>query len=163
MTVMPVSLASMDRPPSRALIHTDKEPGPPLCLRLRWAGYVAHMGEFRNAYRVLVGRPEGKIPLERPRRGWEDNIKMDLREVGYDDREWINLAQDRDLCEGGNEPPGSLEAKCTQWRDVIKLQANHGPVSTFHGRSQENSRGKHCDERETVLHVTMESSTFDKE
>ncbi|KAJ4449257.1 hypothetical protein ANN_00654 [Periplaneta americana] len=64
--------------------------------RLRWAGHVARMGESRNAYRVLVGRPEGKRPLGRPRHGWEDNIKMDLREVGYDDRDWINLAQDRD-------------------------------------------------------------------
>ncbi|KAJ4428274.1 hypothetical protein ANN_24291 [Periplaneta americana] len=64
--------------------------------RLRWAGHVARMGESRNAYRVLVGRPEGKRPLGRPRRRWEDNIKMDLREVGYDDRHWINLAQDRD-------------------------------------------------------------------
>ncbi|KAJ4448532.1 hypothetical protein ANN_10550 [Periplaneta americana] len=52
--------------------------------RLRWAGHVARMGESRNAYRVLVGRPEGKRPLGRPRRRWEDNIKMDLREVGYD-------------------------------------------------------------------------------
>ncbi|KAJ4428102.1 hypothetical protein ANN_24116 [Periplaneta americana] len=49
--------------------------------RLRWAGHVAHMGESRNAYRVLVGRPEGKRPLGRPRRRWEDNIKMDLREI----------------------------------------------------------------------------------
>ncbi|KAJ4433807.1 hypothetical protein ANN_16119 [Periplaneta americana] len=64
--------------------------------RLRWAGHVARMGESRNAYRVLVGRPEGKRPLGRPRRRWEDNIKMDLREVGYEDRDWINLAQDRD-------------------------------------------------------------------
>ncbi|KAJ4438518.1 hypothetical protein ANN_14463 [Periplaneta americana] len=64
--------------------------------RLRWAGHVARMGESRNAYRVLVWRPEGKRPLGRPRRRWEDNIKMDLREVGYDDRDWINLAQDRD-------------------------------------------------------------------
>ncbi|KAJ4431301.1 hypothetical protein ANN_19898 [Periplaneta americana] len=64
--------------------------------RLRWAGHVARMGESRNAYRVLVGRLEGKRPLGRPRRRWEDNIKMDLREVGYDDRDWINLAQDRD-------------------------------------------------------------------
>ncbi|KAJ4448560.1 hypothetical protein ANN_10578 [Periplaneta americana] len=63
---------------------------------LRWAGHVARMGESRNAYRVLVGRPEGKRPLGRPRRRWEDNIKMDLSEVGYDDRDWINLAQDRD-------------------------------------------------------------------
>ncbi|KAJ4448579.1 hypothetical protein ANN_10598 [Periplaneta americana] len=64
--------------------------------RLRWAGHVARIGESRNAYRVLDGRPEGKRPLGRPRRRWEDNIKMDLREVGYDDRDWINLAQDRD-------------------------------------------------------------------
>ncbi|KAJ4435453.1 hypothetical protein ANN_18068 [Periplaneta americana] len=64
--------------------------------RLRWPGHVARMGESRNAYSVLVGRPEGKRPLGRPRRRWEDNIKMDLREVGYDDREWINLAQDRE-------------------------------------------------------------------
>ncbi|KAJ4445793.1 hypothetical protein ANN_12478 [Periplaneta americana] len=63
--------------------------------RLRWAGHVARMGESRNAYRVLVGRLERKGPLGRPRRRWEDNIKMDLRELGYDDREWINLAQDR--------------------------------------------------------------------
>ncbi|KAJ4429806.1 hypothetical protein ANN_22010 [Periplaneta americana] len=68
------------------------------------------MGESRNAYRVLVGRPEGKRPLGRPRRRWEDNIKMDLREVGYDDGDWIDLAQDRGLCEGGNEPSGSLKA-----------------------------------------------------
>ncbi|KAJ4430278.1 hypothetical protein ANN_22490 [Periplaneta americana] len=64
--------------------------------RLRWAGHVAPMGESRNAYRLLVGGPEGKRPLGRPIRRWEDNIKMDLREVGYDDRDWINLAQDRD-------------------------------------------------------------------
>ncbi|KAJ4435343.1 hypothetical protein ANN_17955 [Periplaneta americana] len=63
--------------------------------RLRWAGHVARMGESRNAYRVLVGRPEGKRPLGRPRRRWKD-IKMYLREVGYDDRDWINLAQDRE-------------------------------------------------------------------
>ncbi|KAJ4439508.1 hypothetical protein ANN_07632 [Periplaneta americana] len=53
------------------------------------------MGESRNAYRVLVWRPEGKRSLGRLRRRWEDNIKMDLREVGYDDRDWINLAQNR--------------------------------------------------------------------
>ncbi|KAJ4437065.1 hypothetical protein ANN_17200 [Periplaneta americana] len=53
--------------------------------RLRWAGHVARMGESRNAYRVLVERPEGKRPLRRPRRRWEDNIKMDLTEMGYDE------------------------------------------------------------------------------
>ncbi|KAJ4434691.1 hypothetical protein ANN_23259 [Periplaneta americana] len=63
--------------------------------RLSWAGHVACMGESRNAYRVLVGRPEGKRPLGRPRRRWEDNIKMDLRVVGYDDTDCINFAPDR--------------------------------------------------------------------
>jgi hypothetical protein len=54
------------------------------------------MGERRGAYRVLVGKPEGRRPLERPRRRWEDNIKMDLREVGCGGVDWIDLAQDRD-------------------------------------------------------------------
>ena len=56
------------------------------------------MGQSRNAYRVLVRKPEEKIPLGRPRRRWEDNIKMDLREVGCDPGEWIGLAEDRDQC-----------------------------------------------------------------
>jgi hypothetical protein len=63
--------------------------------RLRWAGHVACMGEGRGVYRVLVGRPEGKRPLETPRRRCEDNIKMDLREIGLDGANWIQLAQDR--------------------------------------------------------------------
>jgi hypothetical protein len=54
------------------------------------------MGETRNAYRILVGKPEGKRPLGRPRCGWVDNIKMDLGEIGRDGRDWIGLAQDRD-------------------------------------------------------------------
>jgi hypothetical protein len=49
-----------------------------------------------NAYRILVGKPEGKTPLGKPRGGWVDNIKMDLREIGWDDMDWIDLAQDRD-------------------------------------------------------------------
>jgi hypothetical protein len=54
------------------------------------------MGERRGAYRALVGKPEGRRPLETPKRRWEDNIKMDLREVGWGGMDWINLAQDRD-------------------------------------------------------------------
>jgi hypothetical protein len=53
-------------------------------------------GENRNAYRILAGKPEGNRPLGRPRRRWEDNIKMDLREIGWVDMDWIDLAQDRD-------------------------------------------------------------------
>jgi hypothetical protein len=53
------------------------------------------MGEGRGVYRVLVGRPKGKTPLERPRRRWEDNIKMDVREIGIDGANWIRLARDR--------------------------------------------------------------------
>ena len=75
--------------------------------RLRWAGHVARMEQSRNAYRVLVGKPEGKRPLGRPRRRWEDNIKMYLREVGCDPGEWIDLAEDRD-----------------QWRVSVKAVMN---------------------------------------
>jgi len=64
--------------------------------RMRWAGHVVRMGEERGAYRVLVGKPEGKSPLGRPRRRWVDNIRMDLQEVGYGSIDWIGLAQDRD-------------------------------------------------------------------
>jgi hypothetical protein len=63
--------------------------------RMRWAGHVVRMGEERNACRTLVGKPEGKRPLGRPRRRWVDNIKMDLREIGWDEVDWIDLAQDR--------------------------------------------------------------------
>jgi hypothetical protein len=62
---------------------------------MRWAEHVACMGERRGVYRVLVGRPQGKRPLGRPRRKWEDNIKMDLRETGIDGTNWIRLPQDR--------------------------------------------------------------------
>jgi len=63
---------------------------------MRWAGNVARMGEERGVYRFLVGKLEGKRPLERPRRRWVDNIRMDLQEVGYGYVDWIGLAQDRD-------------------------------------------------------------------
>jgi hypothetical protein len=63
--------------------------------RMRWVGHLAHMGEGRSVHRVLVGKPEGKRPVGRPRHRWEDNIKMELQEVrGGGD--WMELAQDRD-------------------------------------------------------------------
>jgi hypothetical protein len=86
--------------------------------RMRWAGHVARMGEGRGAYRILVGRPEGRIPLGRPRRRWEDNIKMDLGEIGIDGANWIRLAQDR-----------------VQWRafvdTVMNLQVPKESISNF--------------------------------
>jgi hypothetical protein len=63
---------------------------------MRWVGHVARMGEERKLYKVLVGRPKGKRPPGRPRRRWEDGIRMDLREIGLGGVDWIRLAQDRD-------------------------------------------------------------------
>jgi hypothetical protein len=64
--------------------------------RLRWAGHVARIGERRGAYKALVGKPDGRRPLGRPRRRWEDYITMDFREAGCGGADWIDLAQDRD-------------------------------------------------------------------
>jgi hypothetical protein len=75
--------------------------------RMRWAGHVARMGEKRNAYRLLVRKPEGKRPLGRPRHRWVDNIKMDLLEIGWGGLDWIGLARDRD-----------------NWRALVNLVSN---------------------------------------
>ena len=64
--------------------------------RMRWVGHVARMGERTGVYRVLLGKPEGKRPLGRDRRRWEENIKIDLHEVGCRGMDWIDLAQDRE-------------------------------------------------------------------
>ena len=87
--------------------------------RLRWAGHVVRMEEGRAVHKVLVGKPEGKRPLGRPRRRWEDNIKMDLEEVERGCGDWMELAQDRDRCAGafeyGDELSGSI--KCGEFLD----------------------------------------------
>jgi hypothetical protein len=75
--------------------------------RMRWAGHVARMGEGRVVYRVLVGRSEGKRPVGRPRLRWEDNIKLNLREIGIDGASWIQLAQAR-----------------VQWRACVNIVMN---------------------------------------
>jgi hypothetical protein len=75
--------------------------------RMRWAGHVARLGEKRNAYRILVGKPERKRPLGRLRRRWVYNIRMDLEEVGWVGVDWMNVAQDRD-----------------QWRAVVNTVMN---------------------------------------
>jgi hypothetical protein len=75
--------------------------------RMRWAGHVARMGEGRDVYRVLIGKPEGKRPLGRPRRRREDNLKMDLREIGIDGANWIQLVQNR-----------------VQWRACVNMVVN---------------------------------------
>jgi hypothetical protein len=64
--------------------------------KVRWVGYVARIGEKRRAYRILVGKLVGKRPLGRPRRRWGDNIKMDLRVLGWGGMDWIDLAQDKE-------------------------------------------------------------------
>jgi hypothetical protein len=64
--------------------------------RMRWAGHMASLGKERKVYKVLVGKPEGKRLVERPRRRWEDGIRIDLKEFGWGDVQWIQLAQDRD-------------------------------------------------------------------
>jgi hypothetical protein len=67
-----------------------------ISIRMGWAGHVARMGETTGAYRILVGKLEGQRPLGRLKRRWEDNIKMELQEVGWGDMDWIDQAQDRD-------------------------------------------------------------------
>jgi hypothetical protein len=74
---------------------------------MRWAGHVSRIGEERKLYKVLVGNPEGKRPLGRPRRRWEDGIRMDLREIVLVDVDLIRLAQDRD-----------------RWRAVVSAMMN---------------------------------------
>jgi hypothetical protein len=77
----------------------------------RMAGHVARMWEKRNAYRIFVRNPEGKRPLGKTRRRWVENIKIDLRDIGWDGMDWIDLAQDRDQgsCERGNEASDSIK------------------------------------------------------
>jgi hypothetical protein len=74
---------------------------------VRWAGHTARMGEKRNTYRLLVGKPEGRRPLGRPRRRWLDGIRMNLVEVEWGDVDWIGLAQDKD-----------------RWRALVNLVLN---------------------------------------
>jgi hypothetical protein len=81
---------------------------------MRWAGHAARIGAKRNAYRILVGKPEGKRPLERPRRRWVNNIKVDLREIEWDGMDWINLDQDRD-----------------QWRDLVNTKKPSGSITCW--------------------------------
>jgi hypothetical protein len=66
------------------------------CKRMRWAEYAARMGKKRNAYRILMGKPAGNRSLGRSRRRWVDNVKIDLREIGWGGMDWIDLAQNRD-------------------------------------------------------------------
>jgi hypothetical protein len=82
-------------------------------MRIRWAGHGARMGK-RNAYKILVEKPEGKRPLGRPRRRYVDNVKMDLTETGRRGMDWTDLAQERDQwregsCGHGNEPSGFIK------------------------------------------------------
>jgi hypothetical protein len=87
---------------------------------MRWKEHVARMGK-RNAYRLLVGKPEGRSPLGRPKRRWVSNIKMGLREMGWDGAVWIGLAQDKEKwssCECGNERSGFM--KCWEFLGLLR-------------------------------------------
>jgi hypothetical protein len=96
--------------------------------RIKWAGHVARMGQKRNVYRLLVGKPEGKRPLRRPRHRLIDNIKLDLVKVGLGGVDWIGLAQDSDgqvegSSENGNAPSSSMKfwevpEKLHEWRPL---------------------------------------------
>jgi hypothetical protein len=87
---------------------------------MRWTGHVTQMGEKRNTYRILVGKPEGKRPLGRPRHRWVDNITMDLREIGWNGMDWIDV---EGSCEHGNEPWGSRKCWVHNWRLLKKGSA----------------------------------------
>jgi hypothetical protein len=97
--------------------------------RIGWAVHVAQVGEKRNAYRIFVGKPEGKKPLGRQRSGWTDNIKMDRRDIGWGGMDWIDLAQDRPVegsCEHGNEPSGSI--KCWEALEDLAVPQALRPI-----------------------------------
>jgi hypothetical protein len=97
--------------------------------RIRWAGHVARMGD---AYRILVGNPEGKRPLGRPRRRWVDNIKIDLREIGWDGMDWIELAQDRDQWRALVNTVMNLRGSLKFARNFL----NGCTIGSFSGRAQ---------------------------
>jgi hypothetical protein len=87
--------------------------------RMWWAVHVARMGEERKVYKVLVGKPEGKRLLGRPRRRWEDEIRMDLREIGLGGVDWIGLSQDRDLREASGLLVAWLVFDSRQWQGLF--------------------------------------------
>ena len=74
---------------------------------MRWAGHVARMEEGRSAFKILTGKPTGKRPLGKPRRRWKDNIRIQLKEIGIDRKNWVDSAQDRDF-----------------WRYIVNVASN---------------------------------------
>jgi hypothetical protein len=89
------------------------------------------MGERRNAYGISVGKPDGKRPLGRPRRRWLDNIKMDLRDVGWDDRDWIDLSQDRDRWRACVNTVMNFHKMLGSSRVAAQLAASQGGLSSM--------------------------------
>jgi hypothetical protein len=75
--------------------------------RMRWVSHEERMQDMKNVYKILVGKPEGNRPLRRPRHRWEDNTEIDLKEIGWEGWDWIQLAQDRD-----------------QWRALVNMEMN---------------------------------------
>ncbi|KAJ4431522.1 hypothetical protein ANN_20120 [Periplaneta americana] len=124
--------------------------------RLRWAGHVARMGESRNAYRVLVGRPEEKRPLGRPRRGLEDNIKMDLRRWNMmieNGLILLRIGTNGGLCEGGNEPPGFLKANTVKQKQVLTVIASYLETSEREQRAEGRKRVTWVEPTELFAHA----------
>jgi hypothetical protein len=100
--------------------------------RMRLAGHVARVGETRKTYRILVGNSKVKIPLGRPRRRWVDNIKMDLRERGWDGVDWIELAQDRDQWRA----PVNTVMRTFGFLKIAGKFLNGCTIGSFSGRAQ---------------------------
>ena len=102
MTSLSVSKSCVDTHRNHVTMHSLNPNSSPNIVRviksrkIRWAGHVARMGDERGVYRVLLGKPEGRRQLGRPKRRWMDNIRMDFQEVGCGYMDWIGLAQDRD-------------------------------------------------------------------
>ena len=119
--------------------------------RVRWVGHVACMGERRSLYRFLVGKPEGKRPLGRHRHRWEDDIKMDIQEVGCGgcglDRAGSGQKQVAGTCYCGNEPSGSI--KCGEFLDQLKTLASQEGRILLYGVTKIREQGGGTSVRDT--------------
>jgi hypothetical protein len=112
--------------------------------KMKWVWHVAHMGDERGVHRVLVGKPEGKRPLGRPRRRWERNIKMDLQEAGRVRGEWMEFAQDRDSWRAlvSTVRDFRVPKKCGEFLDWLQSLVSFSRGTLLHGVSKYNHSGR---------------------